>query len=136
MFLLDTNVCIRIITGRSPAVVDRLGIHHPSEIRLCSIVKAELVYGAYRSSHPAENLRVVAKFAAPFDSLPFDEPCSDIYGRIRADLAALGKPIGPNDLMIAAIAVRNGLTLITANVSEFGRVPGLRWENWEEGEGH
>jgi tRNA(fMet)-specific endonuclease VapC len=109
----------------------KLGRHHPNEIRVCSIVRAELSFGAYRSSRPAENLRILEKFLAPYESLPFDDPCGDIYGRIRADLAALGTPIGPNDLMIAAIAIKNDLTLVSANTREFGRVAGLSIENWE-----
>jgi len=133
VYLLDTNACIRIITGRSPAVVERLSRHNPSDIRLCSIVTAELIYGAYRSARPAENLRVIERFGAPFESLPFDERCSEIYGRIRSDLAAMGRPIGSNDLLIAAIAIRNDLTLVTANTGEFGRVVGLSIEDWEIG---
>lgn len=131
MYLLDTNACIRLMTGRSSALIANLGRHHPSEIRMSSIVRAELSFGAYRSSRPAENLRILEKFLAPYISVPFDDPCGEVYGRIRADLAALGTPIGPNDLLIAAIAIRNDLTLVTANTREFERVPGLMLVDWE-----
>jgi tRNA(fMet)-specific endonuclease VapC len=131
MFLLDTNACIQIMTGRSSAVVSRLADHNPGDVRLCSVVRGELIYGAYHSARPAENLRAVERFAAPFESLPFDDDCGEIFGRLRADLVARGASIGPNDLMIAAIAIWNKLTLVTANVGEFGRVPGLSIENWE-----
>jgi tRNA(fMet)-specific endonuclease VapC len=131
MYLLDTNACIRILNNSSANLVSRLQQHNPSEIFLCSIIKAELSYGAYHSARAADNLRVLDKFFKPFISLPFDDPCSLIYGRIRSDLAKLGTPIGPNDLMIAAIALSNKLTLITANTKEFGRVTRLSLANWE-----
>ena len=66
-----------------------------------------------------------------FDSLPFDDAAAEAYGRLRAELARRGMPIGPNDLMIAAIALAYGFTLVTHNTSEFSRVPGLRLEDWE-----
>ena len=89
------------------------------------------MYGAYHSSLAAQNLRLLDRFFEPFISLPFGDDCCDAYGRIRSDLARIGKPIGPNDLQIAATAVANDLTLVTANTAEFGRVAGLSIENWE-----
>ena len=82
-------------------------------------------------TEPAENLRVLEKFFEPFIFLPFDDPSSRIYGRIRSDLARNGTIIGPNDLLIASIAMGNNLTLISANIREFGRVAGLSLANWE-----
>ena len=131
MFLLDTNACIRILNNSSSTLVTQLHEYKPGNIFLCSVVKAELIYGAYHSTHPADNLRVLDKFFEPFASLPFDDPCSLIYGRMRSDLANLGTPIGPNDLMIAAIAFSNKLTLVSANTKEFGCVAGLSLKNWE-----
>ncbi len=134
MFLLDTNVCIHVLNGRSPQLVERLRRHRPAEVALCAVVKAELIYGAHRSSRAAENLRLLERFFDPFVSLPFDDHCADIYGRIRHELERAGTPIGPNDLMIAATAVAHGLTLVTANTREFERVIGLSLDNWERGE--
>ena len=131
MYLLDTNVCIRLLNGRAPQVVQRLQRHRPSAVSLCSVVKAELIHGAHRSNRTAENLRLLERFFDPFDSLPFDDRCADVYGRIRADLERMGMAIGPNDLLIAAIAVANNMTLVTANTGEFERVIGLAVENWE-----
>ena len=131
MYLLDTNACIRLLNNSSSHLVARIRQHSPADILLCSIIKAELVYGAYHSSRAADNLRLLNHFYEPFVSLPFDDSCVDIYGRIRSDLARIGTPIGPNDLLIAATAVANGLTLVTANQREFGRVTGLLTENWE-----
>lgn len=132
MYLLDTNACIRILNNRSSALVNRLQQHSPDEIALCSVVKAELLYGAQRSSRVAENMRVLERFFEPFYSFPFDDSCVQTFGRIRAELERVGTPIGPYDLMIAATAVTNGRTLVTANTREFNRVAGLMLENWEE----
>lgn len=134
MYLLDTNACIRILRGSSTALVEHLGQHAPQEICLCSMVKAELIYGAYRSARPAENIRLLARFFEPFESFPFDDRCVDVYGRIRSDLERAKMIIGPNDLIIAATAVANRLTLVTANTREFVRVTGLALENWEQAE--
>jgi tRNA(fMet)-specific endonuclease VapC len=131
MYLLDTNACIRILNNSSSLLVGRLRDEDPSEIRLCSITKAELLYGARHSSRVADNLRLLERFFAPFISLPFDDPCSEHYAAIRADLAIRGQLIGPNDLLIAAIARAHDLVLVTNNGREFSRVVGLRIEDWE-----
>ncbi len=131
MYLLDTNVCIQALNGRSESVIEHLSAHPPTSIKLCSIVHAELLHGARASERVDANLRLVKRFAAPFDSLPFDDLCAEHYGIIRADLARAGLLIGPNDLLIAAIARANDLTLVTHNLEEFSRVAGLRMEDWE-----
>lgn len=131
MYLLDTNACFAFLNGSSPPLVARLQRHNPGDILLCSVVKAELIYGAYHSYRVADNLRLLNRFFEPFLSLPFDDACCDVYGRIRSDLARHGTPIGPNDLLIAATAAANGVTLVTANQREFSRVAGLLFENWE-----
>ena len=131
MYLLDTNACIRILNNSSATLVNRLREYRPDEVALCSVVKAELIYGARHSSRIAENLRLLERFFAPFNSLPFDDNCVQTYGRVRAELERAGTPIGPYDLMIAATAIANQRTLVTANVREFGRVAGLAFENWE-----
>jgi tRNA(fMet)-specific endonuclease VapC len=132
MYLLDTNACIRILNNSSSDLATQLHEHQPDEIALCSVVKAELLYGAQRSSHIAENLRVLDRFFDPFYSLPFDDNCVQAFSRIRTELERAGTPIGPYDLLIAATAVGNSRTLITANTREFNRVAGLMIENWEE----
>jgi len=131
MYLLDTNVCIRVLNGQSVSVVERLRRQTPHEIHLCSIVKAELIYGAHRSARPAENMRLLGRFFEPYESLPFDDRCAEAYGRIRNELERSGMIIGPNDLIIAATAVAHRLTLVTANTREFSRVINLELENWE-----
>lgn len=130
-YLLDTNVCIRYLTGRSEKIKQRLQQTHPDEMAVCSVVKAELFYGAKRSNNPEKSLQAQIQFLSQFKSFPFDDHAAQAYGAIRSDLAAKGTPIGPNDLMFAAIALANDLTLITHNVSEFGRITTLKIEDWE-----
>ncbi len=131
MFLLDTNACIRVLNGSSPAVAARLQVTSPAEVRLCSVVKAELIYGARKSARVGDNLRLLLRFFAPLVSLPFDDRCAEEAGLIRLDLERSGRPIGPSDLLIAATARANDLVLVTHNRREFERVPGLRIDDWE-----
>jgi tRNA(fMet)-specific endonuclease VapC len=130
-YLLDTNTCISYLNGRAPNVLQRLQALPIAEIRVCAIVKAEMYYGAMKSVDPAYTLAQQRRFLDAFDSLPFDDAAAEAYGRLRAELARRGTPIGPNDLMIAAIALAYDLTLVTHNTSEFSRVSGLRLEDWE-----
>ncbi len=131
MYLLDTNACIRLLNGSSPSLAERLRREGPRQVRLCSVVKAELLFGASKSARVRENHRVLTAFFAPFRCLPFDEPAAVQYGEIRAHLEKAGTPIGPNDLLIASISRANDLTLVTHNTREFSRVPGLGVEDWE-----
>jgi len=132
MYLLDTNACIRVLNGSSGPLVTRMRSHAPSEIRISSVTRAELLYGARRSARVAENLRLLAAFFAPLVSLPFDDASAEQYGALRASLAAVGRPIGPNDLLIAATALAHDLTLVTHNLREFSRITGLKIEDWEQ----
>lgn len=132
MYLLDTNACIRVLNKTSLRLVTRLRRHEPWQVHLCSVVKAELLYGAWHSSRVTENLETLEKFFAPFPSLPFDDPCAEQYGKIRSALARAGTPIGPNDVLIAATARAHGLILVTHNLEELSRVPDLQIEDWEE----
>jgi tRNA(fMet)-specific endonuclease VapC len=134
-YLLDANACIRILNNSSLHLVERLRRHEPWEIGISSIVKAELIYGACKSSRVSENLDLLARFFEPLGSLPFDEVSAEHYGPIRAELERAGTPIGPNDLLIAAAARAHGLILVSHNLREFLRVSGLRVEDWEEGPG-
>ncbi|BAB77356.1 MULTISPECIES: type II toxin-antitoxin system tRNA(fMet)-specific endonuclease VapC [Nostocaceae] len=130
-YLLDTNVCARYLNGKSPAIRQRLRSTNVKDIAVCSVVKAELFYGAMKSNNPERTLARQQQFLNLFVSLPFDDVTALTYGRIRAALAISGTPIGPNDLQIAAIALVNNLILVTHNTSEFNRVNGLQIEDWE-----
>ncbi|MCY7391407.1 MAG: type II toxin-antitoxin system VapC family toxin [Leptolyngbyaceae cyanobacterium CAN_BIN12] len=130
-YLLDTNVCVRYLNGRSISVRDRLHSTSTEDMTVCSIVKAELFYGAMRSNNPPRTLERQREFLASFASLPFDDEAAIICGQIRARLASGGTPIGTCDLLIAAIGLANNLTLVTHNTREFERVNGLQIEDWE-----
>ncbi|MBD2579164.1 type II toxin-antitoxin system VapC family toxin [Oscillatoria sp. FACHB-1406] len=130
-YLLDTNTCIQYLVRRSSSIATRMAAQSRSEIFLCDVVKAELYYGAYKSTRRNNNLVLFEEFFNEFMSLPFDGKAAKIYGEIRMELESRGIPIGPYDLQIAAIALSNNLTLVTHNVREFSRVVGLRWEDWE-----
>ena len=132
MYLLDSNVCIHLLNHRHSQIEKHLRSSSPSEIALCSIVKAELLFGARHSKRVEANLQLLNHFFAPLSSLPFDDRCAEEYGLIRADLSAQGKIIGPNDLLIAAIARAHDTVLITHNTKEFSRITGLRLEDWLE----
>lgn len=128
--LLDTSVCVAFLNRADKAVVARLHSTGPEHLRLCSVVKAELLYGAHRSSRVAENLARLGDFFASLESLPFDDSAADHYGALRATLAARGTPIGGNDLMIASIALATGAAVVTRDAAEFRRVPALPVEVW------
>jgi tRNA(fMet)-specific endonuclease VapC len=130
-YLLDTNVCARYLNGRSLLIREHLQSTNVEDIAVCSVVKAELFYGAMKSNNPQITLARQQEFLNLFVSLPFDDSTALVYGRIRAELLASGTPIGPNDFQIAAIALTHNLTLITHNTREFSRVSGLVIEDWE-----
>ena len=127
---LDTNICIAYLGGKSPAVRARLQALSPQSLAVCAVVKAELLFGAIKSQRSEENLSRVQRFLDPLESFPFDDEAAVVYASIRHDLERSGTPIGPNDLIIAAIALSRGCTLVSANTREFGRVPDLMLENW------
>lgn len=131
-YLLDTKVCVRYFNSKSSAVRERIRATNRNKIAVCSVVKAELFYGAMRRNNPQKTLANQQQFLNLFVSLPFDDNAALIYGEIRAQLTALGTPIGPNDFQIAAIALANNLILVRHNVREFSRVNGLQIEDWEE----
>ncbi|MEG4395953.1 type II toxin-antitoxin system tRNA(fMet)-specific endonuclease VapC [Microcoleus sp. BROC3] len=131
IYLLDTNTCIGYLNGRSIGVLRRLQALPSQDVAVCSVVKTELFYGSMRSNNPGRSLAQQQDFLNRFISLPFDDQSALIYGQIRAQLAASGTPIGPNDLLISSIALANNLILVTHNTREFSRVEGLRLEDWE-----
>lgn len=130
-YLLDTNVCIRFLNGRSERIREQISIQDPLDIVLCSVVKAELFYGAMKSQNPQRNLAKQREFVDYFISLPFDDEAAIQYGKIRSELEKAGTPIGPNDTLIAAIAQANDLILVTHNLREFGRINDLQLEDWD-----
>ncbi len=130
MYLLDTDTCIYLLNGTVPEAVERLRATPVEELGLAAITVAELAFGAERSSRREANLQRVAQFVAPFRVLPFDLSCAPWFASTKSHLARNGTPIGSMDLLIAAVALANGATLVTNNQREFRRVPGLLVENW------
>jgi tRNA(fMet)-specific endonuclease VapC len=129
-YLLDTNVCIKYLNGRSESIRNKLARTPPSAVAVCSIVKAELYAGAHKTANPAVTLARQQRFLNALFSFPFDDAAAAEYGRLRAILEIAGTPIGPHDLEIASIALANDLTLVTNNIREFGRISGLKIEDW------
>ncbi len=128
-FLLDTNIVIYVIKRRPLEALATFNRHH-GHMALSAITVAELVHGAEKSSQPERNLAVVEDFCSRLAVLPYGEKEAHHYGQIRAHLERNGQPIGVNDLHIAAQARAQGLTLVTNNLREFERVPGLMLDNW------
>jgi tRNA(fMet)-specific endonuclease VapC len=132
-YLLDTDACMALINKSSSAVRVRLdqALAGGSEIFASVVVTFELWYGVHKSPQKeAHAKRVEAFFAGPIRVLAFEEEDARSAGKIRAALETAGKTIGAYDTMIAGQALRNKLTLITANVREFGRIEDLDWEDW------
>jgi len=128
-YLLDTNIVIYVIKQR-PVEALEIFNRHQGRMAISSITLAELVHGAEKSSDVSRNIAVVEDFVSRLAVLAYDDKAAWQYGNIRATLEKVGQPIGVNDLHIAAHARSNGLTLVTNNLREFERVPGLLLENW------
>jgi tRNA(fMet)-specific endonuclease VapC len=105
---------------------------HEGQMAISSVTWGELIYGVERSSQPKRNLADIESMAARLEILAFDEKAANHFGQIRSELYRIGQPIGPYDMMIAGQARSSGLILVTNNVKEFDRVPGLMIENWAE----
>ena len=127
--LLDTSVIVAALR-RDAAVWRRLRAMSPDDIGIPSVAVAELAYGAARSADPARTGVVWRAFVEPFEVIPFDRAAAEAHGRLR--FAMRSQPIGERDLLIAATAFAHGLAVVTANVREFARVPGLAVEEWAE----
>lgn len=130
-YLLDTNVCIEILRGRNLALKQCLTTKGPNELVLCSVVWAELQCGARLAQNPQQELKRLQDAFGDWPRQPFDDSAAEAYGGIRAHLQRAGRLIGGNDLLIAAIAQTNDLTLVTHNTGEFTRVPNLSVEDWQ-----
>ena len=133
MLILDSNTISYYFRG-DPQVVARLQALSPADVGVPAIVEYELRYGLLRLPPEAANPRLAALAALlrPMHALPFDSECAAHAARIRVELEAAGTPIGPHDTLIAATALRHQATLVTRNVREFARVPGLQCLNWHQ----
>jgi len=128
-YLLDTNIVIYVLKQRPIEVLSSFNTN-ATRMAISSITLAELLHGAEKSSRINENLNTIEDFCSRLDVLPYGIKAARHYGAIRAFLEKRGESIGINDLHIAGHARSEGLVLVTNNVSEFARVPGLDVENW------
>ena len=128
-WLLDTNLCIRVLRDRPAGLRERFN-READALCISTIVLTELLYGAEKSARPAENRRAVEQFAARLTLLPFDDAAAAHAANIRATLERQGLPIGGYDVLIAGHARSRGLVVVTGNLREFNRVEGLRSEDW------
>ena len=129
-YLLDTDVCVELLRRRQPALAARFARLPAGEAGLSVVTVLELTFGALKSARPEQNLAAVRALAGGLPVLALEATVADAYGRVRLELEKAGARIGANDLLIAAQALHQGVTLVTNNQREFSRVPGLRIENW------
>ena len=132
MYLLDTNHCIFLINHKYPQVGRRLARQKVGAVAVSTITTAELWHGVENSARKEQNQAALGKFLLPLEVLPFDEKAVQAYGNIRCQLERMGKVIGAMDLLIAAHAVSSGAVLVSQNLREFQRVPGLKLEDWTQ----
>ena len=130
-YMLDTNIVIYTIKNKPERVREAFSLHQ-GQMCISTVTLGELVYGAERSSQIERNLAEIEGLAARLDVATFDADAAVHFGQVRAELYLRGLPIGPYDMMIAGHARSLGFTLITNNLREFQRVPGLRIENWAD----
>lgn len=128
-YMLDTNICIYTIKNK-PEAVRQTFVAHDGQMCVSTITQMELIYGAEKSSFPTSNLNIVEGFLARLEVKDFDPAAAAHSGQVRAELAKKELPIGPYDQMIAGHARSLGLIVVTNNLGEFSRVPGIRVENW------
>ena len=128
--LLDTNICIYMIKNKPPEIRKHFERFVPGNIAISSITVAKLQYGVEKSTAREKNALALGAFLLPLDSASFDTESAVAYGKIRAELERQGKHIGSIDMLIAAQAIAQGLTLITHNLKKLDRVPGLKCETW------
>ncbi len=129
-YMLDTNMCVRALKADGTSILADRFNRHAEQICISSLVLAELHFGAENSRRVAENLIAIENFTARLSSiLDFDAAAAGDFGRIKVALRK--NPIGPLDTLIAAHARSRNLVIVTANVGEFGRVPGLDVEDWQ-----
>ncbi|MBR7618657.1 tRNA(fMet)-specific endonuclease VapC [Phenylobacterium sp. 20VBR1] len=128
-YMLDTNLCIRVLRDRPAGVRERFNLNAEA-LCLSTIVLTELLHGAAKSARPEHHRTEVERFAAKLEVLAFDTAAADHAADIRAVLDRAGQGIGGYDLLIAGHARSRGLIVVTCNLGEFGRVEGLRSEDW------
>ena len=131
-FMLDTNILVYVLNARPKheSVLERFDREDPQDMVVSSITLAELRYGIEKSRYRDDNRTALQRVLRALNVVPFETKAAEIYGTLRARLEAAGKPVGPLDTLIAAHSLALDLTLVSSNLREFSRVPGLRVESW------
>lgn len=129
-YMLDTNICIYAIKKKPVEVLERLKKNLEKGLCISAITLAELEHGVKKSAYPEKNELALMQFLSVLTVLPFDDMASVEYGKICAYFQKQGMPIGVTDMLVAAHARAESMTLVTNNVREFERVPELKLENW------
>ncbi|MBV9510549.1 MAG: type II toxin-antitoxin system VapC family toxin [Caulobacteraceae bacterium] len=127
--MLDTNICIYVMKTYPPQLQDKFNAL-AEQLCISSITLGELHYGAEKSARRAQNVAAIEQFSARLEVLPFGDKAAAHYGQLRAELERAGTPCGPHDTQIGGHARSEGLILVTNNMREFARMPGVRAENW------
>jgi tRNA(fMet)-specific endonuclease VapC len=128
-YMLDTNLCIYVMTKRSLDLLEKFN-SLAEQLCISSITLGELHYGAEKSARRVDNLTAIEHFVARLEVLAFAAKAAAHYGQLRAELERAGTPCGPHDMQIGGHARSEGLIVVTNNTREFGRMPGIRTENW------
>jgi tRNA(fMet)-specific endonuclease VapC len=131
-YFLDANICIYALKETFPGIADRVRRHTPADIKIATIVRAELHFGARKSRSPAQTREILERFLSPYEVVPFDYAATDAYAGLRFELERKGTPIGPNDMILAATVLASDGCLVTHNTQEFRRVKRLRVEDWTQ----
>jgi len=128
-YLLDANICIAAFRGNGD-VRRAIDGHHPDDIYICSPVVAELYVGAYKSNQRRKNVLLIEELLRDYDCLQFTTRESLKFADVFTDMVARGASITVFDLQIAAIALTHGMTVVTHDIGDFSRIPGLLTEDW------
>jgi tRNA(fMet)-specific endonuclease VapC len=129
LYMLDTNICIYVMKNYPGDLREKFNTL-ADQLCISSITLGELHYGAEKSARRAENLTALQHFVARLDVLPFGDRAAVHYGQVRAELERAGTPCRPHDMQIGGHARSEGLIIVTNNMREFVRMPGIRAENW------
>ena len=128
-YMLDTNICIYVMKNYPMDLQEKFN-SLAEQLCISSITLGELQYGAEKSARRVDNLTAIEHFVARLDVLPFEAKAAAHYGQVRAELERAGLPCGPHDMQIGGHARSEGLIVVTNNMREFSRMPGIRVENW------
>jgi tRNA(fMet)-specific endonuclease VapC len=130
VIFLDSDICIHFLNGKDLSVLKKFQEHKPGDLKIASIVQAELLFGVQNSKKKLENSEKLSRFLEPYEIVSFDDRAAAVYAQVRFELAKKGTLIGPNDLILAATVIANNGSLVTRNVGEFKRLARLKLEAW------